>query len=425
MIRPVALLRAQTPAIAKSIIKQLTAKSLIARQAGFALLHELISVVDSALETQIPGLVARIEIALKGSDSGLSGAATSLKIEVLSFLGLFFRTHLAKNFSEELGKLIPLLVAAIRDKFNKIAAEAFLTSADLVKVLRPLTPAVATISATTSSQIESIYTATMDRLASTDADEEVKGKGIMCLGVLLYHVGDGLEEDFTRSLGFLRDRLRNEVSRLVTVKVVGEVAASAICKGDLFESWIQECLVEVSTLLRKVNRPLKVAAFACISALLARSGDGLPVGTAKALVADLQPLVNDEDINLLPMALHTIASLLQQTPSSLKQVQTSILPRVYQLVQSPLLQGPSQEALLVFFKDFVGAGAKPLPLVKTLAESADLSKKTVDESGTQVGMQALVNSSRCIGVILRESPEVAEGIVSDYATKIQVRFFSC
>lgn len=401
-------------------MKQLTAKSLTTRQAGFALLHELIGVLDGGLETQISPLVSRVEASLKTPDGGLSGAATQLKIEVLSFLSLFFRTHHLKSFVDELPKLVNLLVSAVGDKFNKIASEAFVAATDLVKVLRPVSPSVSSTSAAVVPQINALYAATMKRLTSSDADEEVKGKGIVCLGTLLFHAGDQLASDYEISLGFLRDRLKNEVSRLNAVKVVGEVAESPVCKGPAFDTWIQECLVEVSALLRKVHRPLKVASFACIKALLSCSGSGLPPAASQALLADLQPLINDADINLLPLALETIATLLSTDASTIAYVEASILPRIYELVQSPLLQGPSLDALLAFFTAFVRAGAEPLPLVQTLAQAAESVKKTVDDSGTQSGMQSLATSSRCIGVIVREAPQVADGIVKDYETIIQV-----
>jgi cullin-associated NEDD8-dissociated protein 1 len=418
--RPIALLRAQTSAVAKSIIKQLASKSLPVRQSGFALLHQLVSVLGGGLEGQIAPLVIRVEAALKSSDSGMSGAATSLKIEVLAFLGLLFQTHPLKAFVDELPKLIPIVVAAVREKFNKVAAEAFVTCTELVRVLRPVSPAISPIPASIAPRLESIYVATTERLASSDADEEVKGKGIMCLGGLLYHAGDQFTRDFEVSLTFLRDRLKNEVSRIVAVKVVGEVASSPVCKGEAFDEWIQECLVEVSTALRKVSRPLKIAAFGGIAALLERSGPSLPTTTSTALIADLQPLINDADINLLPLALDTISTLLTHDSTIEPLVARSILPRIFELVHSPLIQGPSLEGLLAFFRAYVLAGAAPLPLLKTLAQSADAAKKTIDTSGTQSGMQALVTSSRCIGVIVRASPDIAESIVNDYAAKIQV-----
>ena len=341
--RPVGMLLAQTPAIAKSIIKQLSAKSLGTRQAGFTLLHELIAVLDGGLETQIAALVPRIEAALQASDVGLTGAATTLKIEVLSFLGLLVRTHHAKTLMDELPKIVPLLVGAVGDKFNKIAAGAFVACADLVRVLRPVAPTPAPISPALTPHLKAIYDATMKRLASADADEEVKGKGIICLGVLLFHAGDQLANESDVSLSFLRDRLKNEVSRLIAVKVVADVAGSPVCRGARFDQWVQECLVEVSTLLRKVNRPLKVAAFDCISALLKRCGAGIPSTTSQALLGDLQPLVNDADINLLPHALDAIATVLGNDPKAIAQVQASILPRIYELVQSQIGRASCRE----------------------------------------------------------------------------------
>lgn len=348
-----------------------------------------------------------------------------LKIEVLSFLGLFFRTHHPKIYSDHLSKLVPLLVAAVGDKFNKIAVEGFVASTDLVRVLRPVTPTVSAISPSVVSDLGAIYTATMARLSSADADEEVKGKGIICLGALLFHAGDQLAGNFDACLGFLRDRLKNEVSRLIAVKVIGEVAESPVCKGPAFDAWVQECLVEVSVLLRKVHRPLKVASFSCIGSLLSQSGSDLPKATSKALIADLQPLINDADINLLPLALHSLATLVGRHPAVLPQIESSILPRVLDLVQSPLLQGPSLEALLAFFAAYVRAGADPLPLVKQLAQTAESVKKSVDASGAQGGYQSLATSSRCIGVILREAPQVAESTVNEYSAKIQVSLPYC
>lgn len=432
---PRALLRQQTPAVAHSIIKQLSAKSLPTRQAGFTLLHELIGVVDGGLETQISPLIQRVEAALKTPDGGLSGAATTLKIEVLSFLGLFFRTHVLRTFLDELTRLVPMITAAIGDKFNKIAAEGFATATELVRVLRPLpdspNASAGSVSSAVAPHVQAIHEATMQRLASPDADEEVKGKGIVCLGALLFYVGDQLQDDFDRSLGFLRDRLLNEVSRLNAVKVVGDVAESPVCHGPKFDAWTQECLVEVSALLRKAYRPLKVASFSCIKALLNRSGTNLSARASEALLAELQPLINDADINLLPLALDTTALLLTvDAKSSVPAMETTLLPRAYELVQSPLLQGPSLEALLVFFKSYVRAGANPAPLVEHLSHAAETVEKTFDagggggrgaaQGGSGGGMQSLATASRCIGVIVQQAPDVGPGIVDRNSAVIQV-----
>ena len=368
---PLAQLTAQTPAIVKSIVKQLhLTKALQDRQAAFALLYELVSVLDGGgLESQVPQLVQRVEVALKTSDAGLSGAATSLKIQVLAFLALFFKTHPVKTFADEpLDRLVPLVAASINDRFNKIAAEAFVTASELIRVLRPVTPAPSVpLPPAHAQHLTTLYQATMNKLNGSDADEDVKGRGMQTLGTLLYHAGDhaasaSSSTDLDAALSFLRDRLRNEVQRVTAVTVVGHVAASPVLQpgtSAAVDQWATECLAEVSSLLRKVHRPLKIAAFEAIDAILARNQGAeagatlLPVETTQALVNDLAPLLvaadpssssssssAGADVNLVPHALSTAALLLTVAPKAALEPATKILvPRVLDLVKSPLLFG--------------------------------------------------------------------------------------
>ncbi|KAM0790577.1 hypothetical protein ACM66B_004444 [Microbotryomycetes sp. NB124-2] len=418
---PVSQLRSQTPTIVKSIVKQLSTKSLPLRRTGFLLLHELISVLDGGLESQINPLVSRIETSLKSSDGGLSGAATSLKIEVLSFVELLLRTHPVKSYQDELDKLVPLLVSTIGDRFNKITSEAFTTTTELVRILRPVQPNVSSVSSSVSSWLKSIYEATNKRLVSSDADEEVKGKGIICLGALMFHAGDQRGSGAEESLTFLRDRLKNEVSRLIAVKVVGDVAESPVCNGPVFTKWIQECLVEVSTLLRKVHRPLKVASFKCIKSLLSRSSDSdLTDDHIQAVANELQPLLNDNDVNLLPLALQTATTLLTSVPSSNNIVSSDLLPQIYELARSPLLQGAALDALMDFFTAYVKVGAEPLELVKKFAQIAEEEDDTASRRGkTEIvevqSAQSLGTASRCISVVVRGAPNIADGVIQEYA----------
>ncbi|KAK4052490.1 hypothetical protein OIV83_002292 [Microbotryomycetes sp. JL201] len=409
---PISQLRSQTPSIVKSIVKHLTTKSLALRQTGFMLLHELISVLDGGLESQITPLVSRIETSLKSSDGGLSGAATSLKIEVLSFVGLLFRTHPIKSYHDELSKLVPLLVSTIGDRFNKITSEAFTTTTDLVRILRPVQPSVSTVPPAVSTWLKSIYEATNKRVVSLDADEEVKSKGIICLGALMFHAGDQLGSGAEESLSFLRDRLKNEVSRLIAVRVAGEVAESPVCSGPAFTTWVQECLVEVSMLLRKVHRPLKVASFKCIRSLLTRSSDGaLTDDHVQAVANELQPLLNDGDVNLLPLALQTSTTLLTAVPSSNNIVSSDLLPSIYDLVESPLVQGAAVDALLDFFAACVKtATAQPPELVKAFARVEDPEA---------ISDQGLATASRCICVVVKEAPEIADGVITEYSSVVQ------
>ncbi|GAA6031475.1 hypothetical protein JCM8097_006475 [Rhodosporidiobolus ruineniae] len=434
---PLSQLNAQTPAIVKSIVKQLTAKSLATRQAGFVLLHELIAVLDGGLESQIPALVQRVETALKTSDSGLSGAATALKIEVLAFLARFFRTHHVKTFSDELGRLVPLVAASISDRFNKIASEAFLTASELIKVLRPVSLSSGTVTALPpayTAHLSSLYQATMGKLQGSDADEDVKGKGIQTLGTLLFHAGDQAAGDLDSALAFLRDRLKNEVQRVVAVRTVGLVARSPVLKpGEpataAVDEWAAACLPEVSALLRKVHRPLKVAAFEALDALLERAGPkGVDKSTVSAILSDLVPLLGggassggngtattagEADVNLLPHALSTLATLLSVSPSTAAgPIQSTALPRIFsELVPSPLIQGPSLDALLKFFAAAVKAGVTAREVIGQLGQAA--------AGGAEDEVHAAATAGRAVGVVVREAPGEADAVIKDSAKVVK------
>jgi cullin-associated NEDD8-dissociated protein 1 len=264
----------------------------------------------------------------------------------------------------------------------------------------------------------------VNRLQGPDADKEVKGKGIDTLGTLLYHAGDYAAGDLSTALSFLRDRLKIEVQRIVTVQTVGFVATSPVLKGPEFDQFVLDSLSEVSTLLRKFHRPLKIAAFETIDALLARAAtSGVPSETSAALLQDLEPLLTDHDVNLLPHALDTTAGLLTADPSSSSsQIEETLLPRIYQLVESPLVQGPSLEGLLRFFQAYLKAGADPEPLVKTLSNAG--SDKSKGKSGGEAGgTQSLVTASRCIGMIVKESNAVGDRVVKDNEKILKVSLF--
>jgi cullin-associated NEDD8-dissociated protein 1 len=496
---PLAQLTAQTPAIVKSIVKQLhLTKALQDRQAAFALLYELVSVLDGGgLESQVPQLVQRVEVALKTSDAGLSGAATSLKIQVLAFLALFFKTHPVKTFADEpLDRLVPLVAASINDRFNKIAAEAFVTASELIRVLRPVTPAPSVpLPPAHAQHLTTLYQATMNKLNGSDADEDVKGRGMQTLGTLLYHAGDhaasATDLDLEAALSFLRDRLRNEVQRVTAVTVVGHVAASPVLQpgtSTAVDQWATECLAEVSSLLRKVHRPLKIAAFEAIDAILARNQgtEGatlLPVETTQALVNDLAPLLvaadpsssssssagTGADVNLVPHALSTAALLLTVAPKAALEPATKVLlPRVLDLVKSPLLFGsgtasstathlvgtasssgasssssqqqhqqqhqatsqqttgagvsagaasaavanapvPALEGMTRFFRALIKAGANPSEVLEQLSTA-----------GAKEAVAVVAVVAKCVGAVVVEAESEADSVVKSSAKVVKV-----
>ncbi|KPV73776.1 uncharacterized protein RHOBADRAFT_54955 [Rhodotorula graminis WP1] len=415
---PLSQLHAQTPQIVRAIVKQLgLAKAVPTKQAGFTLLHELVAVVDGGgLESQVPALVTRVEQALRTSEGGLSGAATSLKIEVLAFLALVFRTHHVRAFADELDRVVPLVAESIQDRFNKIAAEAFSTAAALVRVLRPVGPSAASSSSSplsaeqTQPYLAQLYAATMTKVAGSDADEDVKARGMSTLGVLLAHSGDSLpSSDLEAALAFLKDRLANEVQRVTAVRTVGLVAASPLASGSAVDAWAAQCTPDVAALLRKVHRPLKLAAFEALGALLSRVGENLSSSTADALLTDLAPLLDAQgaDVTLVPHALATLVALLDTGADDVaSHVEQHALDRVVALAVSPLLSasaGTATEGLVAFFEAYVRAPG---------ADGAEVVDRLV-EAGGDADVAAVGVVARCVGAVVKVQGKLATKVVKE------------
>ena len=426
---PLSQLHAQTPQIVRAIVKQLgLAKAVPTKQAGFTLLHELVAVVDGGgLESQVPALVTRVEQALRTSEGGLSGAATSLKIEVLAFLALVFRTHPVRVFADELDRVVPLVAESIQDRFNKIAAEAFSTAAALVRVLRPVGPASSSSSSSASSPLSAeqtqpylaqLYAATMTKVAGTDADEDVKARGMSTLGVLLAHSGDSLPPaDLEAALAFLKDRLANEVQRVTAVRTVGLVAASPLASGSAVDAWAAQCTPDVAALLRKVHRPLKLAAFEALGALLSRVGTDLSSATADALLTDLAPLLDAQgaDVTLVPHALATLVALLDTGADDVaSHVEQHALDRVVALAVSPLLSasaGTATDGLVAFFEAYVRAPG---------ADGAEVVDRLV-EAGGDADVAAVGVVARCVGAVVKVQGKLASKVVKEQEKVAKVR----
>lgn len=68
---------------------------------------------------------------------------------------------------------------------------------------------------------------------------------------------------------------------------------------------------------------------------------------------ELTPHISDQDLHLLPLALNTVVSVLRTNPASLDPVNNDILPSIFQLVQSTLVQGAALDSLLVLFRTLI------------------------------------------------------------------------
>lgn len=69
-----------------------------------------------------------------------------------------------------------------------------------------------------SPYISDLFACTIKRLKAADIDQEVKERAISCMGQIICNLGDRLPAELPGTLLIFLERLKNEITRLTTVK---------------------------------------------------------------------------------------------------------------------------------------------------------------------------------------------------------------
>lgn len=217
---PVFLLQQQVPMIMKAVYLQMREKSIKTRQDCFHLLKELCNVLPGALTFHIGELIPGIQYSL-----GEKNSSSNMKIDALAFIHCLLTSHPAEVFHPHMHVLLPPVVNAVGDNFYKITAEALSVLQELVKVIRPL---CANGKFDFTPFVKDIYSCTLVRLKASDIDQEVKERAISTMGQIICNLGDYLQSELCVCLPIFLDRLKNEITRLTTVKALTKIAGSPL-----------------------------------------------------------------------------------------------------------------------------------------------------------------------------------------------------
>ena len=216
-------------------------KSIKTKTRLFSLLKELVLVLPGALSNHIPALIPGIQYSL-----GDKNSSSNMKIDTLAFVHTLLITHQPEAFHAHMAVLAPPIISAVGDPFYKITAEALLVLQQLVQVIRPHDKPCYFDFTSLSGEI---YRCTLMRLRTADIDQEVKERAIACMGQILAHFGDTLSDELHVCLPIFLDRLRNEITRLTTVKALTCIASSPL-KVDL-KQIMEEAIPILGSFLRK------------------------------------------------------------------------------------------------------------------------------------------------------------------------------
>uniref|UniRef100_A0A1B6MPH3 Uncharacterized protein n=1 Tax=Graphocephala atropunctata TaxID=36148 RepID=A0A1B6MPH3_9HEMI len=404
---PLCLLQSQVPTLVKAIHIQMKERSIKTRQDCFALLKELVSVLPGAVTNHVPALIPGIQYSL-----GDKNSSSNMKIDTLSFVHCLLTSHPPEVFHQHMEVLIPPIIAAVADSFYKITAEALLVLQQLVKVIRPLDcPSNFDFAPFTHD----LYRCTLVRLKAADIDQEVKERAISCMGQIICNLGDYLQGELPTCLPIFLDRLRNEITRLTTVKALTKVAGSPL-RIDL-RPIMGEGIPILGSFLRKNQRALKLGTLTLLDTLVNNYSSALNSDLLNKVLTELPPLLSESDLHIAQLTLTLLTSIARLQPSALANIHDpAIMPEILNLAKSPLLQGAALSSMLEFFQAVVKANLPGLSYKELLTMLIAPVNSTATPT---LHKQAFHSLAKCVAAIMVTRQQEAVAVVNTFLEDIQ------
>jgi len=403
---PVSLLQGQVPNIVRALHRQMKEKSIKTRQGCFSLLTELILVLPGALATHMPQLVPGIQFSLGNNQNN-----SNMKIDTLSFIQCLLSGHHPTVFHPHAATLVPAIISAVSDTFYKISSEALVVLQLLVKVLRPLHSSPTTFDFTLYTV--NIYQCCFVKLKAQDIDQEVKERAISCMGQIVAHLGDSLQQELSHCLPIFLERLKNEITRLTAVKALAAIASSPL-RIDL-RIILTDSLPVLSSFLRKNQRSLKLSTLVLLDTLVKNYSSSLALDSLSPVLAELPALVSETDLHIAQLTLNLLTSVSINHRSAIPSIQRSVLPEVLKLAESPLLQGAALTAMLDFFKSVVAAGVPGLGHSDLLSL---LVNPVLGSKGSTIHKQGRANIAKCVASLVSHSEAEAVLVVKQFLSQL-------
>ncbi|XP_065605527.1 cullin-associated NEDD8-dissociated protein 1-like [Cyrtonyx montezumae] len=404
------MLQNQVPSIVKALHKQLKDKSIKSRQGCFSLLTELANVLPGCLADHIPALVPGIVFSLADKSN-----SSNMRIDALSFLHVLLCNHQPEVFHPHIKSLLPPVVACIGDPFYKITSEALLVAQQLVKVIRPLDKPCAFDA---KPYVKDLFPGTLKRLKAADIDQEVKERAISCMGQIIYSLGDHLSSDLQPTLKIFLERLKNEITRLTTVKALTLVASSPL-KIDL-RPILREGFPILASFLRKNQRALKLSTLAALDVLVKNYSDSLQPAMIESVLTELPALISENDMHVSQVAIAFLTTLAKLYPSCISKITGSVLAEIFQLVHSPLLQGGALSAIIDFFQALVLTKAATVGYSELMKQlTAPVYSSGSSGASAVLHKQAYYSAAKCVAALSSACPKEAPGTVNQFIQDVK------
>ncbi|CAM9727695.1 unnamed protein product [Chrysoparadoxa australica] len=386
------LLAVKLPGVIKASEKQLRGKSIKTAATIFQMLRTLCHVLPGSLQPYIPSLLDHVHKYVQDKNQGL-------KLEALLFLRLAMETHEPTTFHPQMPKTLGLVTAAVQEEWYKIIAEALRVESCIIKIMRPRDPSTGKFSGNFDYRpfVKPLYEAAMPRLSATDIDQEIKECAIDAMGNLVTIMGDDLGNELPTVLSLLMDRLKNEITRMPTLRVMALLSTSPL---DLdLSSILPGATNELALFLRQQSRPLKQTTLETLVALVPSIVRLRDTQLLELVLKEAAPLISDADLHLAHLALHLTCKILAATPGCCKMVQNDTLPKAMALSVSPVLHGLALKSLLDLLPLLLLTrhSSYSTPSGLGFAELMEMCKSTTE--GMQQPKIAIANVAKCMAAL--------------------------
>lgn len=330
-VGPQADLARLSPAIIKASVKLLKGKYVPTKQAVISLLDDMVNSQRGGLDDffasiwdpvmsclQITAAGASSSLALSGGNS--SATPTTLRLATLRLINDISKTHSSSTLHPYLSKIVAGVIKAVDDKFYKISSEAIRTVEELVKTITP--PRSRHTAQKFKGELQKLFNVLVEKANATNVDAEVRQRAIHGLGTLLSRTssadGFSLLPDGARqeALEVLLARVKNETTRLAACKAIDSVAAFNTSSAPFGKDWVQEVMLQLSSLLRKSNRNLRSASIQALKHLVVAPAckGQLDTATVQNLVASVLPVIDANDAYLMGPALAILGVVASEQP---------------------------------------------------------------------------------------------------------------
>ncbi|KAI6237157.1 hypothetical protein M3Y95_00235700 [Aphelenchoides besseyi] len=338
----------QVPQLIRSICKQLKSRSAKIRLQSFSLLISLLRALPGALENYFDSLMPAVKLSIQEKSSDCL-----TKMDTLQFLHISFCSHEPTIFLPQLDTLVPLITNSVNEPFYKIGSVSLLVLQSLIVILRHLHDTGHNI----DKYIEQIYSVIIGKLKVNDIDQEVKERSIASTGILLSSFGSKLSGHLNEILPLLVDRLRNEMTRHITVQTFA-VIVGGIDEVNL-SNVLQDLLMHLSEFLRKNQRGLRISTLSLLSALVTKYKlNTLPDEGVKRVVHELPAIMVEQDMYISQLSIKLARDIINKFPNTMSGSLEAVINSCLQLIKLSSLIGRSLEYAVELFGAIVSS---PIP----------------------------------------------------------------